>query len=59
MQFLSLHLLHFKKAFVLSFGGFTSRKMEEMLDSFADRISKPRLCLTDKMLISLGKFLHH
>lgn len=33
------------------------RKMEEMLDAFADRISKPRLCLTDKMLISLGKFL--
>lgn len=31
--------------------------MEEMLDAFADRISKPRLCLTDKMLISLGKFL--
>ncbi|RLN08911.1 gamma-secretase subunit APH1-like [Panicum miliaceum] len=30
-------------------------KMEEMLDAFADRISKPRLSLTDKMLISLGK----
>jgi hypothetical protein len=34
-----------------------SRKMEEMLDAFADRISKPRLSLTDKMLISLGKIL--
>ena len=34
-----------------------SRKMEEMLDAFADRISKPRLSLTDKMLISLGKLL--
>lgn len=31
--------------------------MEEMLDAFADRISKPRLSLTDKMLISLGKLL--
>ncbi|RLM79560.1 gamma-secretase subunit APH1-like [Panicum miliaceum] len=31
-----------------------SRKMEEMLDAFADRISKPRLSLTDKMLISLA-----
>ncbi|KAM0875378.1 hypothetical protein ACQ4PT_036831 [Festuca glaucescens] len=31
-----------------------SRKVEEMLDAFADRIAKPRLCLTDKMLISLA-----
>ncbi|OEL17776.1 hypothetical protein BAE44_0021206, partial [Dichanthelium oligosanthes] len=31
-----------------------TRKMEEMLDAFADRISKPRLSLTDKMLISLA-----
>jgi hypothetical protein len=28
--------------------------MEEMLDAFADRISKPRLSWTDKMLIYLG-----
>ncbi|KAE8803290.1 Gamma-secretase subunit APH1-like protein [Hordeum vulgare] len=35
------------------------RKMEEMLDAFADRISKPRLCLTDKMLISLAGGLGH
>ncbi|BAF08441.1 gamma-secretase subunit APH1-like [Oryza sativa Japonica Group] len=35
------------------------KKMEEMLDSFADRISKPRLCLTDKMLISLAGGLGH
>ena len=26
-----------------------------MLDAFADRISKPRLFLTDKMQIALGK----
>jgi hypothetical protein len=31
-----------------------SRKMEEMLDAFADKISKPRLSWTDKMLIYLG-----
>nr|XP_040241923.1 gamma-secretase subunit APH1-like [Aegilops tauschii subsp. strangulata] len=35
------------------------KKMEEMLDAFADRISKPRLCLTDKMLISLAGGLGH
>lgn len=29
-----------------------------MLDAFADRISKPRLVLTDKMLISLSKLLN-
>ena len=26
-----------------------------MLDAFADRVSKPRLFLTDKMQIALGK----
>jgi len=26
-----------------------------MLDAFADRVSKPHLHLTDKMLIALGK----
>ena len=36
---------------------FFTRKVEEMLDAFADRISKPRLYLSDKMLISLGKLL--
>ncbi|KAL6889054.1 hypothetical protein ACP4OV_010080 [Aristida adscensionis] len=35
------------------------QKMEEMLDAFADRISKPRLSLTDKMLISLAGGLGH
>ncbi|AQK69902.1 Gamma-secretase subunit APH1-like [Zea mays] len=35
------------------------KKMEEMLDAFADRISKPRLRLTDKMLISLAGGLGH
>lgn len=29
-----------------------------MLDAFADRISKPRLVLADKMLISLSKLLN-
>ncbi|GJN19544.1 hypothetical protein PR202_gb06831 [Eleusine coracana subsp. coracana] len=33
---------------------FFPRKMEEMLDAFADRISKPRLSWTDKMLIYLA-----
>lgn len=31
------------------------RRLEEMLDAFADRVSKPRLYLTDKMQIALGK----
>ncbi|CAN6243888.1 unnamed protein product [Urochloa humidicola] len=35
------------------------KKMEEVLDAFADRISKPRLSLTDKMLISLAGGLGH
>ncbi|KAL6629456.1 hypothetical protein ACP70R_029221 [Stipagrostis hirtigluma subsp. patula] len=35
------------------------QKMEDMLDAFADRISKPRLSLTDKMLISLAGGLGH
>lgn len=35
------------------------KKVEEMLDAFADRISKPRLSLTDKMLISLTGGLGH
>jgi hypothetical protein len=45
-------------SFIVIYGGNCfSRKVEEMLDAFADRIAKPRLCLTDKMLISLGKLL--
>lgn len=28
-----------------------------MLDAFADRVSKPRLFITDKMQIALGKFV--
>lgn len=31
------------------------RKLEDVLDAFADRVSKPRLFLTDKMQIALGK----
>lgn len=31
------------------------RKLEDTLDAFADRVSKPRLFLTDKMQIALGK----
>ena len=34
-----------------------SRQLEDMLDAFADRVSKPRLYLTDKMQIALGKLL--
>jgi len=30
------------------------RRLEDMLDAFADRVSKPHLLLTDKMLIALG-----
>lgn len=33
---------------------FPCRRLEDILDNFADRVSKPRLFLTDKMLISLG-----
>ncbi|KAE9450529.1 hypothetical protein C3L33_17564, partial [Rhododendron williamsianum] len=32
-----------------------SRRLEDMLDAFADRVAKPRLFLTDKMQIALGK----
>lgn len=28
-----------------------------MLDAFADRVSKPRLFITDKMQIALGEFV--
>lgn len=28
--------------------------MEEILDAYADRVSKPRLYITDKMQIALG-----
>lgn len=31
--------------------------MEEMLDAYADRVSKPRLYITDKMQIALGMFV--
>jgi len=34
---------------------FLCRRLQDMLDAFADRISKPHLHLTDKMLIALGK----
>lgn len=33
------------------------RKLEDLLDAFADRVSKPRLYHTDKMQIALGEFL--
>ncbi|XP_004309614.1 PREDICTED: gamma-secretase subunit APH1-like isoform 2 [Fragaria vesca subsp. vesca] len=32
------------------------KKLEDTLDAFADRVSKPRLFLTDKMQIALGTF---
>lgn len=35
------------------------KKMEHMLDTFADRVSKPRLYLTDKMQIALAGGLGH
>ena len=35
------------------------RKMEDMLDAFADRAAKPRLYLTDKMQIALGSHIFH
>ncbi|KAF7132560.1 hypothetical protein RHSIM_Rhsim09G0028500 [Rhododendron simsii] len=31
------------------------KRLEDMLDAFADRVAKPRLFLTDKMQIALGK----
>lgn len=36
-----------------------SRRLEDILDTFADRVSKPRLFLTDKMLIALGKLSNY
>lgn len=33
------------------------RKLEDILDAFADRVSKPRLFITDKMQIALGRML--
>ncbi|XP_008799967.1 gamma-secretase subunit APH1-like [Phoenix dactylifera] len=35
------------------------KRLEDMLDAFADRVSKPRLYLTDKMLIALAGGLGH
>ncbi|XP_057546901.1 gamma-secretase subunit APH1-like isoform X1 [Amaranthus tricolor] len=35
------------------------KRLEDMLDAFADRISKPRLFLTDKMQIALAGGLGH
>ncbi|KAJ0973004.1 hypothetical protein J5N97_020963 [Dioscorea zingiberensis] len=35
------------------------KKLEDMLDAFADRVSKPRLVLTDKLLIALTGGLGH
>jgi hypothetical protein len=31
------------------------RRLEDILDAFADKVAKPHLFLTDKMLIALGK----
>ena len=36
-------------------GGIFCRRLEDILDAFADKASKPRLYLTDKMQIALGK----
>lgn len=41
--------------FILFFLFILCRRLEDMLDAFADRVSKPHLHLTDKMLIALGK----
>ncbi|EPS68906.1 hypothetical protein M569_05862, partial [Genlisea aurea] len=35
------------------------KRMEEILDAFADRVSKPRLFITDKMQIALGIGMGH
>ncbi|KAG2397812.1 Gamma-secretase subunit APH1-like [Vigna angularis] len=35
------------------------KRLEDMLDAFADRVSKPHLLLTDKMLIALAGGLGH
>ncbi|EHA8591581.1 Gamma-secretase subunit APH1-like [Cocos nucifera] len=35
------------------------KRLEDMLDAFADRVSKPRLYLTDKMLIALDCLSEH
>lgn len=35
------------------------KRLEDMLDAFADRVSKPHLFLTDKMLIALAGGLGH
>ncbi|KAG8655475.1 gamma-secretase subunit APH1-like isoform X3 [Manihot esculenta] len=35
------------------------KRLEDILDAFADRVSKPRLFLTDKMLIALAGGLGH
>ncbi|XP_019184670.1 PREDICTED: gamma-secretase subunit APH1-like [Ipomoea nil] len=35
------------------------KRLEDILDGFADRVSKPRLFITDKMLISLAGGLGH
>lgn len=35
------------------------KRLEDMLDAFADRVSKPRLFLTDKMQIALAAGLGH
>ncbi|XP_073046322.1 gamma-secretase subunit APH1-like isoform X1 [Primulina eburnea] len=35
------------------------RKMEDILDAFADRVSKPRLFITDKMQIALAGGMGH
>ncbi|KAG5602674.1 hypothetical protein H5410_034044 [Solanum commersonii] len=35
------------------------KKLEDILDAFADRVSKPRLFMTDKMQIALGGGLGH
>ncbi|RVW28590.1 Gamma-secretase subunit APH1-like [Vitis vinifera] len=39
--------------------GIYFRRLEDILDAFADRVSKPRLFLTDKMQIALAGGLGH
>ncbi|XP_048233990.1 gamma-secretase subunit APH1-like isoform X2 [Ricinus communis] len=39
--------------------GILHRRLEDILDDFADKLSKPRLFLTDKMLIAMAGGLGH
>lgn len=51
----SLGCLWLIKVYNISCFAYYGRKLEDTLDAFADRVSKPRLYLTDKMQIALGK----